>query len=84
MRPIIDGKIPTSDQMIEAYKICNLADGPEKERAKAAWVKRHKFSRWPHRFFSGNPDTRDRCEKKNGSAGNVLDHPGHYLIEPLS
>jgi hypothetical protein len=61
-----------------------MADGPKKEKAKKAWAKKHKFSRFPRVLFRGNPDARDRCEKRGEPASDVFDHPGRYLIEPLA
>jgi len=83
MRPIIDGKVPNKQQLLEAYKIADMADGPAKEQAKTDWAKRHDFSRWPRVLFRGNPDVRDFVEKQDPDI-DAIANPGRYLIESLS
>jgi len=69
-------------QYDEACRIQDMVDGPPKERAKRKWRERHGL-KWPRCLFRGNPDVRDYCEKSK-QTNDILEHPGHYLIDSLT
>ncbi len=83
MIPAVDGRMVIGKAYEEACAIADLADGPDKEKAKKKWAKRHKFSRFPRVLCRGNPDARDHCEGSHDFE-EILAHPGRYRVDPLS
>lgn len=84
MRPIVDGRIVIGKAYEGACVVADMADGPEKEKAKKAWAKKYNFSRFPRVLFRGNPNARDYCERSPDSGINISNTPGRFLIEPQS